>query len=100
MRDLGIEKKPLDLSNGFSCPIPLTEYPKVLLAHGGGGKLSQQLIEKMFVPTFRNPHLEQMHDGALLSIGDARLAFSTDSFVVHPLFFPAAAKKLRACKRG
>jgi hydrogenase expression/formation protein HypE len=59
-----------------------------LLAHGGGGKLSQQLIQKMFVEQFANPHLNQLHDGAILTFGDTKLAFSTDSYVVHPIFFP------------
>jgi hydrogenase expression/formation protein HypE len=73
---------------GYSCPLPIARYSQVLLAHGGGGKLTHELIEKLFLPEFRNPGLEQMHDGAMLSIGAERLAFSTDSYVVHPLFFP------------
>jgi len=72
----------------YSCPIPKQDYPNVLLAHGGGGKLSQQLIQKMFVSQFANPHLDRLHDGAVLTIGDSRLAFSTDSYVVHPIIFP------------
>jgi len=71
-----------------SCPVPLTSYPNVLLAHGGGGKLMQQLIEKMFLPAFSNELLETRHDGAVLSIAGSRLAFTTDSYVVRPLFFP------------
>jgi hydrogenase expression/formation protein HypE len=74
--------------DGFHCPIPIEQYPNVLLAHGGGGKLTQQLIEKIFLPLFRNPMLETRHDGALLEVDGARLAFSTDSYVVKPLFFP------------
>jgi hydrogenase expression/formation protein HypE len=85
---LANDETSLNLSGGFACPIPIAEYPKVLMAHGGGGKLSQQLIEKMFVPAFRNPHLELLHDGAVLAAPGTRLAFSTDSYVVHPLFFP------------
>jgi hydrogenase expression/formation protein HypE len=81
-----------DISNGMefnlSCPIPLREYPHVLLAHGGGGTLTQQLIGKVFQPAFSNPQLEAAHDGAILEVGGQRLAFSTDSYVVHPLFFP------------
>ena len=73
---------------GASCPLPISEYPSVQMAHGGGGRLTQQLIERMFVPSFANPELEQMHDGALLSTGTERIAFSTDSYVVRPLFFP------------
>ncbi len=72
----------------LSCPIPIAEYPTVLLAHGGGGKLTHQLIEKVFVPTFRNPFLDQRHDGAVMSLPGTRLAFTTDSYVVRPLVFP------------
>lgn len=72
----------------FQCPIPIHEYPTILLAHGGGGRLTQMLIERMFWPTFRNPALETLHDGAVLEVEGARLAFTTDSFVVSPLFFP------------
>jgi hydrogenase expression/formation protein HypE len=72
----------------LSCPIPIGDYPHVLLAHGGGGKLMHQLIEGMIVPTFDNPLLEARHDGAVMPIGGRQLAFSTDSYVVQPLFFP------------
>src|SRR5512136_950065 len=72
----------------LSCPIPISDYPKVLLAHGGGGKLMHQLIEQMFVPTFRNPLLDVRHDGAVLTLDGSRLAFTTDSYVVQPLCFP------------
>jgi hydrogenase expression/formation protein HypE len=71
-----------------SCPLPLARYPAVVLAHGSGGKLSQQLIQELIVPGFRNPLLETLHDGAIFSVGGARLAFSTDSYVVSPIFFP------------
>ncbi len=73
---------------GAVCPIPLSDYPTVQLAHGGGGRLSQILIEGMFAKTFDNPELEMLHDGAILRVGQGRLAFSTDSFVISPLFFP------------
>jgi hydrogenase expression/formation protein HypE len=72
----------------LSCPIPIADYPKVLLAHGGGGKLTHQLIEKMFLPAFKNPLLDVRHDGAVADIGGVRLAFTTDSYVIRPLFFP------------
>lgn len=72
----------------LSCPLPIQDYPKVLMAHGGGGKLMQQLIEKVIAPAFRNPLLDQKHDGAVIETGGQRLAFTTDSYVVHPLFFP------------
>jgi hydrogenase expression/formation protein HypE len=71
-----------------SCPIPISDYPNVLLAHGGGGRLMHQLIEKVFLPAFRNPALDLQHDGAVLSLDGQRLAFTTDSYVVRPLFFP------------
>ncbi|MGE3842311.1 MAG: hydrogenase expression/formation protein HypE [Vicinamibacterales bacterium] len=71
-----------------SCPIPIGQYPHVLLAHGGGGLLTHQLIERMFVPVFDHPALAARHDGARLDIGGARLAFTTDSYVVRPLCFP------------
>jgi hydrogenase expression/formation protein HypE len=58
------------------------------MAHGGGGRLMQQLLEKVFFPCFDNPLLEQRHDGACLEIKGQKLAFTTDSYVVHPLFFP------------
>ncbi|MDB9312871.1 hydrogenase expression/formation protein HypE [Spirulina sp. CS-785/01] len=74
----------------FSCPIPIDQYPHVLMAHGGGGKLMQQLIQKMFLPAFGNngkPSTLQ-HDSALLKIPTELIAFTTDSYVIHPLFFP------------
>ena len=73
---------------GFYCPLPLDRYPNVLLAHGGGGKLMHQLIEEVFLPAFKNPLLEARHDGARLELKSGRLAFTTDSYVVRPLFFP------------
>jgi hydrogenase expression/formation protein HypE len=71
-----------------SCPIPISEYPHVLLGHGGGGRLTQQLLDKIFLPSFDNPQLGARHDGAVLDVGGRKLAFTTDSYVVHPLFFP------------
>ena len=72
----------------LTCPIPIADYPTILLAHGGGGKLMHQLIEKMIAPAFKNTVLDVRHDSAVLSFNGTRLAFTTDSFVVHPLFFP------------
>jgi hydrogenase expression/formation protein HypE len=72
----------------LSCPLPISDYPTVTLAHGGGGKLMHQLIEKMILPAFNNSLLETRHDGAVFDLGGARLAFTTDSYVVNPLFFP------------
>jgi len=79
---------PLPDSIDLNCPVPIRRHPQILLAHGGGGKLMQDLIEQVFLPAFRNPLLESRHDGAVLEIGGERLAFTTDSYVVHPLFFP------------
>jgi hydrogenase expression/formation protein HypE len=78
----------LDLLANLACPIPISDYPAVTLAHGGGGRLTQMLIERMLLPAFTNPQLASLHDGALLEVNGARLAFSTDSFVISPLFFP------------
>ena len=77
-----------NLSAGLACPIPISDYPHVLIAHGGGGKLSQQMIQKMIVPQFKNDFLEQLHDGAMFTLDGVRVAFSTDSYVVNPIFFP------------
>lgn len=77
-----------DREIGSTCPIPISQYPQVLLAHGGGGALMHQLIERMFLPAFGGAHLQSRHDGARLDISGARLAFTTDSYVVRPLFFP------------
>jgi hydrogenase expression/formation protein HypE len=82
------EPIPTDPAFGGSCPLPISDYPTVQMAHGGGGKLSQQLIEGLVVPSFDNPSLAMLHDGAVLAVGSARLAFTTDSYVVRPLFFP------------
>ncbi len=71
-----------------ACPIPISQYPHVLLAHGGGGKLMHQLIGKMFLAAFGNPLLETQHDSAVVEWTGKKLAFTTDSYVVRPLFFP------------
>ena len=72
----------------WSCPVPLRHHPTIVMGHGGGGKLSAELVEHLFVPAFHNPTLATLGDSAVLSMGGERLAFSTDSFVVRPLFFP------------
>jgi hydrogenase expression/formation protein HypE len=71
-----------------SCPVALTDHQKILLAHGGGGRLMHDLLEKIFLPAFANPALETRHDSAVLNVGGMRLGFTTDAYVVHPLFFP------------
>ena len=72
----------------FSCPLPKTDYDTIQMAHGAGGRLSADLIERVFLPVLGNATLEKLEDQATLSFGDKRLAFSTDSFVVQPIFFP------------
>jgi hydrogenase expression/formation protein HypE len=76
-----------------ACPVPLFDGDQVLLGHGAGGRLSQRLLEELILPAFANPILERRDDQAVIDPGlgatpGARLAFSTDSFVVTPLFFP------------
>jgi len=71
-----------------TCPIPIFDHPNIVLGHGSGGKLSAELIQQVFVQRFRNPILDRMDDQAVLDIAGTRLAFTTDSFVVTPLFFP------------
>ena len=75
----------------WTCPLPLRNYPTVVMGHGGGGKLSADLIKHLFFPVFNNPVLAQMGDAAVVGMGGPdgpRLAISTDSFTVTPLFFP------------
>jgi hydrogenase expression/formation protein HypE len=70
------------------CPVPIARHPRVVLGHGSGGKLTAELIETMFLPAFRNEYLDRLDDQAVLEINGSRLAFTTDSFVVTPIFFP------------
>lgn len=75
----------------WSCPLPLRNHDRVVIGHGGGGKLSAELIEHLFLPAFGRPDDAELHDAATLTLGSieaGRLAFSTDSYVVRPLFFP------------
>ncbi len=72
----------------ITCPVPLGNGRRILLAHGGGGRLTRDLVENVFVPAFRNDALAVLHDSAVLERPSGALAFTTDSFVVHPLFFP------------
>ena len=78
--------------NSWVCPLPLRDYPKIVLGHGGGGKLSNELVENLFLPAFQNETLDKLSDSAQLDVAEllndgGRLAYSTDSFVVQPLFF-------------
>ena len=93
--------------SGWTCPAPLRNYPTVVMGHGSGGKMTSDLIRHLFAPQFDNDLLAQMADATVIglppiadgvsltadgdtryAIRDMRLAFTTDSFVVSPLFFP------------
>jgi hydrogenase expression/formation protein HypE len=80
----------METSSDFTpaCPIPIAQYPHVLMAHGGGGKLMHQLINQMFLSAFNNPPLGTQHDSAVVEWTGKKLAFTTDSYVVRPIFFP------------
>jgi hydrogenase expression/formation protein HypE len=81
----------VDLEN-WSCPLPLRDHPQIVMGHGGGGRLSAELIEHLFLPAFAggalSETLQQLGDAAVIDLGGPRLAFSTDSYVVRPRFFP------------
>jgi len=72
----------------LNCPVPLNDSEHVQLAHGGGGRRMHELLEGLLLPSFANPQVLERHDGATLQVAGARLAFTTDSYVVKPLFFP------------
>src|SRR5579871_3423393 len=72
----------------LACPAPLPAKDTVLLGHGSGGRLSGDLIREIFLPAFQNPVLERLDDQAIVPLNGSRLAITTDSFVVKPLFFP------------
>jgi len=72
----------------LQCPVPLADTARVLLGHGSGGKMTADLIARCFLPAFRNRYLDKLDDQAVLSVAGARLAFTTDAYVVTPLFFP------------
>ncbi len=74
--------------DGWSCPLPLRDYDRIVIGHGGGGKLSAELIEHLFLPAFNHGDPVELHDAATFELEGGRLAFSTDSYVVRPLIFP------------
>ncbi|NOT12301.1 MAG: hydrogenase expression/formation protein HypE [Methylococcaceae bacterium] len=81
----------------LNCPLPL-QYDQIVMAHGGGGRLMQQLLNDIIQPVFNNPILNQKHDSAVFTINNAQLAFTTDSYVVKPLFFSGGdIGKLAVC---
>lgn len=75
----------------WTCPLPLRDYPAIVMGHGGGGTLSAELVEHIFKPAFSNAALDRMSDSAVVHVPAGRLAYSTDSFVVRPLFFPGGS---------
>ncbi|MBO8197022.1 hydrogenase expression/formation protein HypE [Streptomyces smyrnaeus] len=77
--------------SGWSCPAPLRGRERIVLGHGGGGALSAELMEHVFAPAYGGRALSTLADSAALEVDGARLAFSTDSFVVRPLFFPGGS---------
>ena len=79
---------PVDLV-AWSCPLPLRDSPTVVMGHGGGGALSAELVEHLFLPAFGAQG--ELRDSAVVDVGSMRVAFSTDSYVVRPLFFPGGS---------
>lgn len=73
---------------GAVCPVPICDQQQIVLGHGSGGKLSAELLQKIFLPAFKNEFLSRLDDQAVLPIEGARVAFTTDAFVVTPIFFP------------
>lgn len=81
----------------LQCPIPHQQYAQVVMAHGGGGMLTRQLLDGIIWPAFDNEFLKQRHDSAVLP-GSSRCAFTTDSYVINPLIFPGGdIGKLAVC---
>src|SRR5215813_12671586 len=78
----------LDSALAMSCPVPITTTDRILLGHGSGGKMTAELLARCFLPAFRNPYLDRLDDQAVVGVNGARFAFTTDSYVVTPLFFP------------
>jgi hydrogenase expression/formation protein HypE len=79
------------INGTWSCPLPLRDYPTIVIGHGGGGQLGNELVEHLFKPAFANDVLNRMTDSSVLSLPPGRLAYSTDSFVVRPLEFPGGS---------
>ncbi|MGH7847370.1 MAG: hydrogenase expression/formation protein HypE [Candidatus Binatia bacterium] len=74
--------------NGAACPVPLRDHQQIVLGHGSGGKLTAELVRNLFLPAFKNEYLDRLDDQAVLQLNGTRLAFTTDSFIVTPIFFP------------
>ncbi|WP_443071229.1 hydrogenase expression/formation protein HypE [Streptomyces sp. NBC_01476] len=73
------------------CPAPLREIPSIVMGHGGGGAMSGELVEHLFLPAYGSAAARELGDSAVLPFGGGRLAFSTDSYVVKPMFFPGGS---------
>ncbi|MGN6134977.1 MAG: hydrogenase expression/formation protein HypE [Aureliella sp.] len=78
-------------ANDSACPVPRGDYQQIILGHGGGGRLSAELIERVFLPAFGNPQLSQLRDSAVLELSTGSYAMTTDTYVVQPLFFPGGS---------
>ena len=76
---------------GWVCPLPLRDSPTIVMGHGGGGQMSAELVDHVFLPAFADSTLGQLGDSAVVEVLGGRAAFSTDSFVVKPLFFPGGS---------
>ncbi|MEJ7757378.1 MAG: AIR synthase related protein [Nocardioidaceae bacterium] len=86
-----MERTALDFE-GWVCPMPLRDFPTIVMGHGGGGAMSAELIEHLFLPAYGAAATTDLGDSAVVSVGAGpRLAFSTDSFVVKPMFFPGGS---------
>lgn len=82
----------------FSCPVPIDDEQVITMAHGSGGKQTSQLISQIFLPAFINENLSSLHDGARLELSKRQIVFTTDSYVVQPVFFPGGdIGKLSVC---
>lgn len=77
------------LSIQFNCPLPELDFEVITLGHGSGGKLTNRLLDESIFKLFKNDLLESRHDGAVIEL-IGKTAFTTDSFVVSPIFFPGA----------
>nr|MBA2463985.1 hydrogenase expression/formation protein HypE [Nocardioidaceae bacterium] len=77
--------------DAWVCPVPLRDSPAIIMGHGGGGALSAELVEHLFLPAFGSAAQAEMGDSAVVRLGSDRLAFSTDSYVVKPMFFPGGS---------
>ena len=85
--------RPSIAAEGWTCPLPLRDSPTVVMGHGGGGAMSAELVEHLFLPAFAaaRPDDAELGDSAVVELAGGRVALSTDSYVVRPLFFPGGS---------